>query len=130
MKIACCSWGFKKAFDRGETDLSAFIDLAASLGFDGVEPATSAFASIRHRYLRELTDRLAERNVEICSVALSNDFAHPDPVERIRQTDNVTGWFWVMKDLGVEKLRTFNGFPPEGRTPTKSARGCGNATSA
>jgi sugar phosphate isomerase/epimerase len=117
LKIACCSWGFKKAFDRGEMDMLSFIDLAADLGFDGVEPATGALASIRRRYFHELTDRLCARRIEISSLAVSNEFTHPDPRERAAQCDDIAGWFWEMKDLGVERLRTFNGFPPEGSDP-------------
>ena len=117
MKIACCSWSFRKAFDRGELDLMTFIDLAAEAGFDGVEPATSTFASVRRRYLRDVTDRLTDRRIEISTLAVANDFAHPDPKERASQSDDVIGWLWVMKELGVERLRTFLGFPPDGADP-------------
>lgn len=114
MKIGCSSWSFREAFGNRKLDLLSFVELAAELGLDGIEPLASAFPSVGDRFLQELRARLARFPVEISAVSLANDFARPDESERRWQCDDVVAWTFVCRDLGVGILRTFTGRLHEG----------------
>ncbi len=114
MKLGSSSWSFRKEFNDRSLDLLGFVDLAAELGLDGIEPLTSAFPSVSKRFQRELREKLASRNIELSAIAISNDFAQADDAERARECDDLIGWVSVARDLGVKNIRTFTGYSPEG----------------
>ncbi len=114
MKLGCSSWSLRKRFDDRSLDLLGFVDLAADLGLDGVEPLTEVFPSVSKKLLRELRERLERRFVEISAIAAGNDFATRDPAERARQCEDLIGWIAVARELDVRRIRTFTGYYPEG----------------
>ena len=114
MKLGSSSWSLRKLFDDRSLDLLGFVDLAADLGLDGIEPLTAVFPSVTKRFQRELRERLAARNIELSAISISNDFATADDCERARQCDDLIGWIAVARELGVPCIRTFTGYNPQG----------------
>lgn len=114
MKLGCSSWSLRKRFDERSLDLLGFVDLASDIGLDGIEPLTNVFPSVSKKFLRELSERLSKRSVEISAISICNDFATSDPAERRAQCDDLAAWAAIARELGVPCLRTFTGYYPEG----------------
>ena len=121
MKLGCSSWSLRKRFNDRSLDLLSFVDLAADLGLDGIEPLTGVFPSVSKKFQRELRERLSRRFIELSAVSVCNDFALADAVERQRQCDDVIAWTAVARDLGVRVIRTFTGSTPPG-VPRETAK--------
>jgi sugar phosphate isomerase/epimerase len=120
MKLGCSSWSLRKLFDGRSLDLLGFVDLAAEIGLDGIEPLTNVFPSVSKKFLLELSERLSKRSVEISAISICNDFATSDPAERDAQCDDLAAWVAVAQELGVPRLRTFTGYYPEGALSLRS----------
>lgn len=62
--------------------LLQWIDLAATLGVDGLELYPGFFASLDAAYLREVRARLQAHHLAMPMYCYSPDFTHPDPAQR------------------------------------------------
>ena len=62
--------------------LFEWIDLAASLGVDGVEMYPGFFESLERDYLDRVKQHLSARNLEAPMMCASPDFTIPDPEAR------------------------------------------------
>jgi sugar phosphate isomerase/epimerase len=93
----------------GEMSLRQWIDLAATLGVDGLE-LYMGFIDLRDPKTWPATRRYAEaRGLPIPMMCCSPDFTHPDPAFRRKQIDLENGWIDMTAELGGQFCRVLSG---------------------
>jgi sugar phosphate isomerase/epimerase len=105
---------FPKAFIdelciTGAMSLRQWIELAASLGVDGLE-FYHGFLALRDSSAVAEARRMAEdKGLSIPMFCCSPDFSHPDPAFRRREIDIEKHWIDTAADLGSQYCRVLSG---------------------
>jgi len=93
----------------GSLTLSQWIDMAATLGVDGLE-FYNGFIDLRDKSnwttFRKMT---ADRGMTIPMMCCSPDFTHPDPAFRAKQVDLEKSWIDMTAALGGSYCRVLSG---------------------
>ena len=113
MKLACSSYSYHDAFERGDLDVFDFLERAGSaLPVEGVELIEEHLPGADEATLGEVRDAAADHGVEIaCLSVFYNDFAKPDRLDRREDVDHVTAWTDRADVLDANVVRAFTGFP-------------------
>ena len=92
-----------------------FVDLAADLGVDAVEPTSYWFPpNVDADYLHRLRQHAFRLGLDISGTAIRNDFCLPHGEARDRDLDAVRGWIDRAADLCAPVIRVFGGSVPKG----------------
>lgn len=86
-----------------------WIDLAATLGVDGVEMYPGFFESFDRDYLDRIKQHLSERGLEAPMMCASPDFTIPDPEARRAEVEREKQMIDVTKHLGGRFCRVLSG---------------------
>jgi sugar phosphate isomerase/epimerase len=89
--------------------LFEWIDLAATLGVDGVEMYPGFFESFERDYLDRVRDHLKSRNLEAPMMCASPDFTQPDPAARDKEIAREKEVIDVTAHLGGKFCRVLSG---------------------
>lgn len=108
MKIAVSMWSFVHDFQQGKIDVEGFVRKAGDLGAEGVE-LLDVFWQDRDAEIEPVKAALGELAMPVCTWAVSNDFAGPDPAERAEALDIVRGGVDEAVNLGSRVVRVFSG---------------------
>lgn len=108
-KLSLAQWSFHKALQNGELDNLEFAQLAADLGFQGVEYVNSFFKDKAEdiQYLNEMGVKSQDAGVEnvLIMVDGEGDLADPDSLNRLQAVQNHFKWVDAAKYLGCHSIR-------------------------
>jgi sugar phosphate isomerase/epimerase len=93
----------------GEMSLRKWVEIAATLGLDGLE-FYAGFLDLRDKsYWPQIRRISADLGLAIPMMCCSPDFTSPDPAHRIRQADLEKGWIDMSAALGARYCRVLSG---------------------
>jgi sugar phosphate isomerase/epimerase len=91
-------------------DLFGFVDLAADLGLDAVEPTSYYFPEdVSADYLHRLKQHAFLLGLDISGTAVMNDFCLPTGPEADKELDHVRTWIARAAELDAPTLRLLSG---------------------
>ena len=86
-----------------------WIDLAATLGVDGVEMYPGFFASFDADYVTKIKQHADSKNLEIPMMCCSPDFTQHDPAARAAELEKEKLWIDLTAQLGGKFCRVLTG---------------------
>jgi sugar phosphate isomerase/epimerase len=101
--------GFFDAIVARRMSVQQWIDLAGSLGLDGVELYPKFLDSFESPYLAKIRKEATSRGMEIPMMCNSPDFTQPDPADRKREVERTRDMFRVTAELGGKWCRVLSG---------------------
>jgi sugar phosphate isomerase/epimerase len=116
IKLHLQTLSYKNTVLSGERDLRGMIDLAADLGFDGVDFEDRQFASTDDAYLESLRLHALRRGLGVTYIGVIGGFGstqHKDDEGHFR---HICNWIDVCSKMGVPVIRVLGGHTPEGQT--------------
>ncbi len=116
-KSSIAAYSYRKYLqgDSPEMNLFDFVDLAATMGLDAVEPTSYYFPpNVDRGYLVRLKRHAFRRGLDISGTAIGNDFCLPDGPARQNQIRNAKTWIENAAILGAPVIRFFAGRVPKG----------------
>ncbi|HEY1065996.1 MAG TPA: sugar phosphate isomerase/epimerase family protein [Pirellulales bacterium] len=99
-------WQFRHADLR---DLEACIDLAAEMGFDGVEILHRQMEREDNAYLQQLKRRAFVNGLDLCGFSTHQGFLSSDPAVRQKNVDHTIHCIELAYALGIPTLRVNTG---------------------
>ncbi len=104
-------------------DLFGFVDLAADLGLDAIEPTSYYFPEhVTTDDLHRLKRHAFLLGLDVSGTAVMNDFCLPPGPEADKELEHVRTWIDRAAELDAPTLRLLSGNGSRGR-PTRSWRG-------
>jgi sugar phosphate isomerase/epimerase len=104
-------------------DLFGFLDLAADMGLDAVEPTSYYFPKdVTTDYLHRLKQRAFLLGLDISGTAVMNDFCLPPGPERDENVAHVRAWIDHAAELDAPTLRILSGNWIQGTTDQELVR--------
>src|SRR6266542_4133422 len=113
LRLSLAAYSFRKYLDlkikpKPPMTLDDFVDLAAALDLDAVEPTAYYFADTSPAYLARLKGRCSRLGLDISGTAVGNDFCHPDANKLKGQIASVKEWAERAAMLGAKTVRIFS----------------------
>src|SRR6266849_2993387 len=110
MRLSIAAYSYRKYLDLKKNPtmtLDDFVELAAGLEVDAVEPTAYYFADTSPEYLARLKGKCTRLGLDISGTAVGNDFCTPDPAKLKGQIDHVKQWVEHASRLGAKTIRIF-----------------------
>src|SRR5260370_15371602 len=104
--------------------LDDFIELAAGMNIDAVEPTAYYFAETSPEYLAHLKGKCTRLGLDVSGTAVGNNFCLRDPGKLRAQIDSVTRWVDITSRLGGKTIRIFAGSPDKADTEEQARARC------
>jgi sugar phosphate isomerase/epimerase len=123
MRLSCCAYSYRQALQAGELSLPGFLDLAAELGFDGVELTAYYFPSTDRPFLNTLKRQAHLLGLAISGTAVGSDFAQPDEERRREHVEMTRKWVQRSVLMGAPTVRVFAGGVREGQEESEAFDG-------
>ena len=89
--------------------LFEWLDLAATLGVDGVEMYPGFFANFEPDYIAQIKQHADSKGLEIPMMCCSPDFTQHDPVARAEELEKEKFWIDLTAQLGGKFCRVLTG---------------------
>jgi sugar phosphate isomerase/epimerase len=124
MRIGCCAYSFRDRLTAGELSFVGFLDIAAEMGFEGVEITSYYVSDTSPEALRRLKRECFTRGLEITGVAVGTNFCQADDAKRAHDLDVTRAWAEHGERLGAPYIRVFAGPTPEGDTEESARLRC------
>jgi sugar phosphate isomerase/epimerase len=129
LRLSIAAYSYRKYLDlkikpKPPMTLDDFVDLAASLGLDAVEPTAYYFADTSRAYLTRLKGRCTRLGLDVSGTAVGNDFCVPEADKLKAQIASVKQWADRAAILGAKTMRIFAGGVHKGDTEEKARRRC------
>jgi L-ribulose-5-phosphate 3-epimerase len=99
-------WQFRRADLR---DIEKCIDLAANMGFDGVEILHRQMQDESNDYLQRLKRRMFVNGMHLCGFSTHQGFLSPDPAVRQKNVDHTIHCIELSYSLGIPTMRVNTG---------------------
>jgi sugar phosphate isomerase/epimerase len=113
IKISLNAYSFNKPLLAGEMTIDDMLDIAAEIGFEGVDLTGYYFpgypAVPTDEYIYHVKQHAFKLGLEICGTGVRNDFTYPDATQRAEEKKLVKNWIEVVSKLGGQTLRIFAG---------------------
>ncbi len=104
--------------------LGDFVDLAARLDLDAVEPTAYYFPETTPEYLAHLKGRCSRLGLDVSGTAIGNNFCVPDADKLKEQIASTKKWVDHASRLGAKTIRIFAGNVAKGDTEEKAKARC------
>jgi sugar phosphate isomerase/epimerase len=121
LKLSLAAYSYRDYLSgpKKTMDLFGFLELAADLGLDAVEPTSYYFPEdVSTGYLHRLKQRAFLLGLDISGTAVMNDFCLPPGPERDKNVAHVWAWIDHAAELDAPTLRILSGNWIQG-TPDK-----------
>ncbi|MBL7223088.1 MAG: sugar phosphate isomerase/epimerase [Candidatus Brocadiae bacterium] len=108
-KLSVAGYSYRKhltAKKDGMT-LDGYLELAAKLKLDAVEPTSYYFRDTSEKYLKHIRDKAKDLGLAISGTAVGNNFALPPGPARDKQLAHVKTWVDHAAVLGAPVIRIF-----------------------
>jgi sugar phosphate isomerase/epimerase len=127
-KLGLAAYSFRQALDLRRKPptmtLDGFIDLAATMPFDGVELTEYYFSETTTRYLAGLKGRCTRLGLDISGTAIRSDFCVNNATRLKEEIDKTKQWIQHTSRLGGKTIRIFGGTVARGDTEERARRQC------
>jgi sugar phosphate isomerase/epimerase len=129
IRLSIAAYSYRKYLDlklkpKPPMTLDDFIETAAGMGLDAVEPTAYYFAETTPEYLAHLKGRCTRLGLDVSGTAVGNNFCIPDPAELRKQISSVKQWVEHTSRLGGKTIRIFAGPLAKGDTEEKARARC------
>ena len=115
IKLSLQSLCYRDTFNAGEIDLFGMIDKAKEYRLDGIDIHFQHFASTDRDYLEDVRMACLKSGLHMCYIGVSNNFGMEGDAQRA-QIENMKKWIDVAAKMGIQMVRSFGGWVPEGET--------------
>jgi sugar phosphate isomerase/epimerase len=127
IRLSIAAYSYRKYLDlkikpKPPMTLDDYVELAAGMGLDAVEPTAYYFAQTTPEYLAHLKGKCTRLGLDISGTAIGNNFCVADPVKLRAEIDHTKRWVEHASRLGAKTIRIFAGTVAKGDTE-ESARG-------
>ena len=112
MKLSLAAYSYRDFLTgpKKEMDLFGFLEIAADLALDAVEPTSYYFPKdVTPEYLHRLKQRAFVLGLDISGTAVMNDFCLPPGPERDKELAHVKTWIDYAAELDAPTLRLLSG---------------------
>lgn len=119
IKLSIAAYSYRKyltAKTGEKMTLDDFVEKAAALKLDAVEPTSYYFTDTSETYLKHLRKKALDLGLAISGTAVGNDFGHPPGPKRDQQIAHVKKWVDHAAVLGAPVIRIFAGKAQKGQT--------------
>ena len=119
LKLSIAAYSYRQYLTgkSPKMDLFDFVNLAADMALDGVEPTSYYFPSdVTTDYLNRLKLHAFKLGLEISGTAVGNNFCFPPGPKREEQIELVGRWIDRAAELDAPVIRIFAGNVPRGST--------------
>jgi sugar phosphate isomerase/epimerase len=128
MRLSLAAYSYRKYLDlklkpRPMT-LEDFVDVAAEMGLDAVEPTAYYFDDTSPAYLSRLKARCTRLGLDVSGTAVGNNFCVAEADKLKAQVDSVKQWVERASILGCKTIRIFAGTVPKGEAEEKARARC------
>ena len=129
LKLSLAAYSFNKHMSlKGKAkptmSMDDFVDFAAGLGLDAVEPTSYYFAETTRASLTRFRARCTRLGLDVSGTAVGNDFCKSDPAELRQQIDSVKQWIEYASWIGAKTIRIFAGSVAKGDAEEKALARC------
>jgi sugar phosphate isomerase/epimerase len=107
--IAVSTYSFWQFRRKELRDLETCIDLAAEMGFDGVEFLHRQMENESNDYLQRLKRRAFANGLALCGFSTHQGFLSPDPTVRQKNVDHTIHCIELSYQLGIPTMRVNTG---------------------
>jgi L-ribulose-5-phosphate 3-epimerase len=108
-RIVVSTYSFWQFRHKHLRDIEQCIDLAADMGFDGVEFLHKQMENESNDYLQRLKRRALLYGLDICGLSTHQTFLTPDAEERQRNVAHTIGCIELAYKLGIPTIRVNTG---------------------
>ncbi|HEV3167782.1 MAG TPA: sugar phosphate isomerase/epimerase family protein [Isosphaeraceae bacterium] len=108
-RIVVSTYSFWQFRHRHLRDIEKCIDLAADMGFDGVELLHRQMENESNDYLQRLKRRALLYGLDLCGLSTHQTFLTPDAQARQRNVDHTIGCIELAYKLGIPTIRVNTG---------------------
>ena len=110
LSLAAHSYRDRLTGPKKDMDLFGFLEIAADLALDAVEPTSYYFPEdVTPDYLHRLKQRAFVLGLDISGTAVMNDFCLPPGPERETELAHVRRWIDYAAELGAPTIRLLSG---------------------
>jgi sugar phosphate isomerase/epimerase len=126
LRLSIAAYSYRKYLDlkKPTMTLDEFVDLAAAMGLDAVEPTSYYFADTSPSFLTRLRGRCTRLGLDVSGGAVGNNFCHSDPAKLKTEIDSVKQWVERYAVLGAKAIRIFAGSVPKGDNEEQARTRC------
>lgn len=107
--IAVSTYSFWRFRENSKAPIGECIDLAAEMGFDGVDVLHIQMESESNTYLQELKRRAAVHGLALCGFSIHQGFVSPDKDVRQRNVDHTIKCIELAYAMGIPCMRLNTG---------------------
>jgi len=104
--------------------LDEFVELAAGMNLDAVEPTAYYFAETSQEYLAHLKGKCSRLGLDISGTAVGNNFCTSNPSKLREEIQSVKNWVEHASRLGAKTIRIFAGAVDKSDTEEKARARC------
>lgn len=119
MKLSVAAYSYRQMLTAKppRMDMFGFVDLAADLGFDAVEPTSYYFpAEADDAYFARWKRHAFLQGMDVSGTAIGNNFCLPAGPKRDEQIALTKKWIDLAASIGAPVIRTFAGSVPKDAT--------------
>src|SRR3954468_11340764 len=112
LKLSLAAYSYRDYLTgpKKDIDLFGFLEIAADLGLDAVEPTSYYFPEdVTPDYLHRLKQRAFVLGLDISGTAVMNDFCFPTGPEREGELAHVRRWIRHAAELDAPTIRVLSG---------------------
>ena len=107
--IAVSTYSFWRFREDSKLDMPKCIDLAAKMGFDGVELLRIQMEDDSDSYLQKLKRQAFVNGLDLVGMSTHQGFVTPDDAERKANVDKTIGFIEMAYKLGIPTIRVNTG---------------------
>ena len=108
-RIAISTYSFWRYRDDSKFTIPRCIDMAAEMGFDGVEILKVQMEDESPGYLQQLKQRAFSNGLDLCGMSTHQGFVTPDADERKKNVEETIGFIEMAYALGIPTIRVNTG---------------------
>jgi sugar phosphate isomerase/epimerase len=129
IRLSIAAYSYRKylalnARPKPTMSLDEFVETAAKMGLDAVEPTAYYFPETTPAYLAHLKGKCTRLGLDVSGTAISNNFCLPDAAKLKEQIAHVKRWVEHTSRLGGKTIRIFAGNVAKGETEEKARARC------
>lgn len=108
-RIGVSTYSFWRFRDDSKVSVEKSIDLAAEMGFDGVEILHMQMDEETNGYLQKLKQRAFRQGLDLCGFSTHQGFVSPDKVVRQKNVEHTQKCIELAYRLGIPTIRVNTG---------------------
>jgi sugar phosphate isomerase/epimerase len=129
IRLSIAGYSYRKYLDlkikpKPPMTLDDFVDLAAGMNLDAVEPTAYYFADTSPEYLAHLKGKCTRLGLDVSGTAVGNNFCTSNPTKLREEIQSVKNWVEHASRLGAKTIRIFAGGVDKGDTEERARSQC------